>query len=119
MFSQLEEHVKTHSIRAAEDSAAVAVLETFLRSGGKINTNFASNDKWPNSDGTFEFVPNPLISRRPQQNFIVQIKGTHSATTWNGGIKYNLTSLGFPAEIAGNVTADPGILFVVLNKIIL
>ena len=115
MFSQLEEHVKTHSIRAAEDSAAVAVLETFLRSGGKINTNFASNDKWPNSDGTFEFVPNPLISRRPQQNFIVQIKGTHSATTWNGGIKYNLTSLGFPAEIACNVTADPGILFVVLN----
>ena len=31
-----------------------------------------------NFDGTFEFVADPSISRRPKQNFFVQIKGTGS-----------------------------------------
>ena len=56
------------------------MLQTFLRSNGKVNTNFASNDKWPNLDGKFEFVSNPDASRRPEQNFFVQIKGTHNST---------------------------------------
>ena len=51
-------------------------LITFLISDGKINTNFSCDDKWPNHDGTFEFVSNPELSRCPEQNFIVQIKGT-------------------------------------------
>lgn len=108
-------HVKTHSERSDEDRSAVTVLQTFLRSGGKINTNFLSNDKWPNSDGTFEFVSNPSISRQPKQNFFVQIKGSHIYTESEGKLKYSLKSLAFPAYIFCNVTLDPGILFVVLN----
>lgn len=71
----LRRHISTHSEHSAEDRAAVSTLETFLTSGGKINTNFSCDDKWPNHDGTFEFVSNPEISRCPEQNFIVQIKG--------------------------------------------
>ena len=63
----------------------------------------------------FEYVPNPDISRRPEQNFIVQIKGTHNYTENNGVISYSLKSLAFPAYIAYEITADPGILFIVLN----
>ena len=63
----------------------------------------------------FEYVPNPDISRRPEQNFIVQIKGTHVFNEKNGVISYSLKSLAFPAYIAYEVTADPGILFLVLN----
>lgn len=112
---QILRHIKTHSERSAEDRAAVGTLDFFLKSHGRINTNFASNDKWPNSDGTFEFVPNPDISRRPEQSFVVQIKGTHYYTEKDGGINYSLKSLAFPATICANVTFDPGILFVVLN----
>ncbi|WP_122643430.1 ATP-dependent DNA helicase [Luxibacter massiliensis] len=108
-------HLSTHSEHSAEDRAAVSTLETFLTSGGKINTNFSCDDKWPNHDGTFEFVSNPEISRCPEQNFMVQIKGTHDYKEVNGIISYRLTSLAFPAFIANNVTADPGILFIVLN----
>ncbi len=90
-------------------------LETFLTSDGKINTNFSCDDKWPNHDGTFEFVSEPEISRCPEQNFIVQIKGTHNYKDVDGIISYSLTSLAFPAFIASEVTADPGILFIVLN----
>lgn len=108
-------HISTHSERSAEDHAAVSTLETFLASDGKINTNFFCDDKWPNHDGTFEFVSNPEISRCPEQNFIVQIKGTHNYREKDGIISYSLTSLAFPAFIASEVTADPGILFVVLN----
>ena len=110
-----EQQVKTHTERSAEDSAAVSTLQSFLRSDGKINTNFAFNDKWPNTDGTFEFVPDPDISRRPKQNFFVQIKGTSSFSESDEGISYSLKSLAFPAFIANNVTLDPGILFVVTN----
>ena len=110
-----ERHISTHSGHSAEDRAAVSTLETFLTSGGKINTNFSCDDKWPNHDGTFEFVSNPEISRCPEQNFIVQIKGTHKYKEVDGIISYSLTSLAFPAFIANEVTADPGILFIVLN----
>ncbi len=108
-------HIATHSVRSAEDRAAVSTLETFLTSDGKINTNFSCDDKWPNHDGTFEFVSNPEISRCPEQNFIVQIKGTHNYRESDEIISYNLNSLAFPAFIANEVTADPGILFIVLN----
>ena len=112
----LEKHLSTHSERSNEDRAAIAILETFLRSNGKINTAFSADDKWPNHDGTFEFVENPDVSRRPKQNFFVQIKGTHVYTEQaSGGIKYSLKSLAFPAYICSNVSFDPGILFVVLN----
>ena len=69
--------IKTHTVHSDLDNAAVSVLENFLKSFGKINTNFAARDKWPNIDGTFEFVSNPDILRIPEQNFFVQIKGTH------------------------------------------
>ncbi|WP_077611609.1 ATP-dependent DNA helicase [Clostridium sp. Marseille-P2415] len=108
-------HISTHSERSNEDRAAVSTLETFLNSGGRINTNFSCDDKWPNHDGTFEFVSDPEISRSPEQNFIVQIKGTHNYKESGDTISYSLKSLAFPAFIAKEVTADPGILFIVLN----
>ena len=111
----IEKHIKTHTEKSAEDKAAVSTLEFFFRSNGRINPLFASNDKWPNTDGTFEYVADPDVSRRPKQNFFVQIKGSHSYREDNGIIKYSLQSLGFPATMAMDVTLDPGILFVVLN----
>lgn len=114
-YDLLKRHISTHSERSAEDRAAVSTLETFLASGGKINTNFSCDDKWPNHDGTFEFISNPEISRCPEQNFIVQIKGTHNYKEADGIITYSLKSLAFPAFIGNEVTADPGILFIVLN----
>lgn len=75
----VERHIKTHSVRSDEDRSAVTLLQVFLRSGGKINPNFEYGDKWPNTDGTFEFVSNPSVSRRPTQNFSVQIKGSSEA----------------------------------------
>lgn len=113
---QLQRHLKTHTERSDDDFSAVTMLKTFLRSGGKINTNFNERDKWPNTDGTFELVPNPELSRQPKQNYIVQIKGTTTARIFTDGIvKYQLQSLAFPAYIATEVTLDPGILFLVLN----
>ncbi len=115
-IEQVERHLKTHPKHSAEDKAAVTTLQNFLLSDGKINTNFFADDKWPNTDGTFEFVSNPEFSRRPLQSFCVQIKGTHYYNDEpNGNIKYSLKSLAFPAYIVKNVSADPGILFVVLN----
>ena len=111
----IERHVKTHTERSAEDAAAVTTLESFLNSEGKINCSFSYNDKWPNIDGYFEFVPNPDLSRRPIQNFVVQIKGVHGCIEKKGIIKYDLKSLAFPAFVALNVTLDPGILFVVFD----
>lgn len=111
----IERHIKTHTERSDEDYAAVSILKTFLRSDGKINPHFAEGDKWPNIDGTFEFVPEPSISRRPKQSFSVQIKGSGVYKENEGIIKYSLKSLGFPAYIYSHVTFDPGILFVVLN----
>lgn len=112
----IENHVKTHTERSAQDKATVSTLDFFLRSNGRINTSFASGDKWPNTDGMFEYVADPDISRRPKQNFFVQIKGSHLYKEENGKIKYLLHSLGFPATIATNLTIDPGILFVVLES---
>lgn len=113
--ANIERHIKTHTERSDDDRAAVSVLKTFLRSNGRINPSFASDDKWPNHDGTFEFVPDPDISRRPQQTFYVQIKGTRNYTEREGVIKYTLKDLAFPAFICGRVSLDPGILFVILN----
>ena len=45
----------------------------------------------------------------------MQIKGTHNFSEKNGVVSHCLKSLSFPAFIAKEVTADPGILFVVLN----
>lgn len=111
----IERHIATHTIRSSEDRSAVSFLESVLNPGGKICTSFSSDDKWPNHDGFFEFVSNPDISKSPRQNFIVQIKGTHNFTEQNGVVSYCLKSLSFPAFIAKEITADPGILFVVLN----
>ena len=68
----LERHIKTHSERSAEDVAAVTTLENFLNSNGRINCEFSRNDKKPNIDGFFEFVPEPEFNRRPVQTFFVQ-----------------------------------------------
>lgn len=111
----LKRHISTHTARSAEDRSAVSYLENVLNPEGRINTSFASDDKWPNHDGMFEYVSNPDKSRRPEQNFVVQIKGTHDYTESNGVISYSLKSLAFPAYIAYEVTSDPGILFIVLN----
>ena len=108
--------IKTHTVHSDLDNAAVSVLENFLKSFGKINTNFAARDKWPNIDGNFELVQNPDISRKPMQNFVVQIKGTDSNYEEDEEcLKYQLKSLAFPDYIKFEVTSDPGILFVVLN----
>ena len=111
----IERHVKTHTQRSAEDASAVNTLETFLDFDGRINCDFSKRDKWPNTDGFFELVPDPNLNRRPLQTFFVQIKGTHNYTEKDGILKYSLQSLAFPAFIATNTTLDPGILFVVLN----
>lgn len=112
----LNRHLKTHTVRAADDRAAITVLQTFLRFDGRINTNFQYGDKWPNTDGTFEFVSNPEISKRPEQNFIVQIKSTQdNYSEKDGVVNYSLQSLAFPVYILKEVTEDPGILFVVLH----
>lgn len=39
--ANIERHIKTHTERSDDDRAAVSVLETFLRSNGRINTSFA------------------------------------------------------------------------------
>lgn len=109
-------HIKTHSERSSEDVAAVNLLSVFLRSNGKLNPSFSSNDKWPNTDGVLELVSNPDLSRQPEQSFVVQIKGTiNYKETDNGDIKYSLKNLAFPAYVANEVTLNPGLLFVVLN----
>lgn len=112
---RIERHIATHTVHSAEDRSAVSFLESVLNPGGRICTSFSSDDKWPNHDGFFEYVSNPDISKSPKQNFIVQIKGTHNFSEKNGVVSYCLKSLSFPAFIAKEVTADPGILFVVLN----
>lgn len=111
----IEKHIATHTAHSAEDRSAVSYLESVLNPEGRICTSFSCDDKWPNHDGFFEYVSNPDISKIPKQNFIVQIKGTHDFSENNGVISYCLKSLSFPAFIANEVTADPGILFVVLN----
>jgi len=113
---QLQKHIKTHTERSVDDQNAVTILKTFLRSDGKINAKFAEGDKWPNTDGNFELVPHPEEARHPKYNFVVQIKGTTNVRAMeDGGVKYQLKSLAFPAYVAMNVTMDPGILFLVVN----
>lgn len=114
-IESLKNHISSHTGHSAEDRSAVHYLESVLNPEGRINTSFGCDDKWPNHDGMFEYVPNPDISRLPEQNFIVQIKGTHNYTENNRVISYNLKSLAFPAYVAYEVTAEPGILFIVLD----
>ena len=66
--NEVTRHIKTHAERSSEDQAAVHFLENHLKSDGRINLDFAAVDKWPNTDGRFEFVSNPDISRRPEQD---------------------------------------------------
>jgi len=91
----VERHIATHTERSAEDRSAVGFLKSVFAPGGQINDSFSADDKWPNHDGTFEFVSNPDVSRRPKQNFFVQIKGTHLYEEKDGVVKYSLKSLGF------------------------
>ena len=115
-LEQLQRHINTHTKSSADDQDAVATLQTFLRSGGKINTKFPTRDTWPNTDGSFELVPSPEQSRRPKQKFVVQIKGTSAVRiSQDGTVHYQLQDLAFPAYVASEVTLDPGILFLVLN----
>ena len=58
-----------------------------------IFNNFACNDTYPNIDGSFELVPNPDISRRPKQNFSVQIKGTSIENINKDGIPVGICSI--------------------------
>ena len=82
----IQRHITTHTVHSSEDRSAVSYLGSVLNPGGKINTAFSSDDKWPNHDGTFEYVSNPDISRQPVQNFSVQIKGTHIYEEWSSFI---------------------------------
>ena len=111
----IDRHIKTHSGTSSMDRAAVSVLQSFLRSKGKINWDFSDTDKWPNTDGFIEFVRDPSRSRAPEKRFIVQIKGTDRYVEAAGTVKYPLKSLGFPAFVFKKITADPGILFVVFH----
>lgn len=113
---QLERHIKSHTERSSDDRDAVSTLENFLKSGGKINYDFSCGDKWPNTDGMFELVPDPNRSRQPKQRFAVQIKGTnHARFSKDGILKYQLQSLAFPAYVAREITLDPSILFLVID----
>ena len=111
----IQRHINSHCERSVEDIAAVTTLKSLFKYDGKVIPNFAENDKWPNTDGTFEFVPDPDISRNPEQAFYVQIKGTRYCREEDGIVKFSLRDLAFPAFIYTNVTFDPGILFVVVN----
>ncbi len=113
--NSIERHIKTHSEKSVEDKAAVSSLEDVFSHDGKIITGFTANDKWPNHDGHFEYVKNPNISRQPVQEFIVQIKGTNNVCEKDGEISYSLRSLAFPAFMKKEVSANPGILFLVVN----
>ena len=113
--TSIEEHVNTHTKNSATDIAAVTTIKNLLKNDGKFYPAFSEYDKWPNIDGRFEFVPNPELSRKPEQNFFVQIKGTTVYTEKGGIIKYSLQDLSSPAFIHRKITLDPGILFVVLD----
>lgn len=43
--ANIERHIKTHSVRSDDDRTAVSVLETFLRSNGRINTGTGDGDR--------------------------------------------------------------------------
>ena len=48
----IQKHISTHTIHSTEDRSAVSYLESVLNPGGRINTAFSCDDKWPNHDGT-------------------------------------------------------------------
>lgn len=112
---RLDEIIKTHSRTEAIDSASITVLNSFLKSKGKINTNFKSCDKWPNTDGNFELMCDEGYEKVLIQNFIVQIKSTTLYSEEKEKIKYNLKNLSFFAYVCKEITLDPCILFLILN----
>ena len=67
--ASIEAHVHTHTQNSATDIAAVTTIKNLLKNDGKFFPAFSEYDKWPNIDGRFEFVPNPELSRKPEQNF--------------------------------------------------
>lgn len=81
----IERHVKTHTQSSAMDAAAVNTIESFIDYDVRFNCQFSKRDKWPNTDGYFELVPDPDVNKRPAQTFFVQIKGTHNFTEKDGG----------------------------------
>ena len=85
----IQRHINSHCERSVDDTAAVTTLKNLFKYDGKVIPNFAENDKWPNTDGTFEYVPNPDISRNPEQAFYVQIKGTRNYTEKDGILKFS------------------------------
>lgn len=56
----IEECVKTHTERSAEDVAAVTTVEFILNSNGRINCDFSKNDKWPNTAGFLNLFLIPM-----------------------------------------------------------
>lgn len=54
----IEQHIKTHTVNEEKDKQTVAFLECNLNKKGRIRTDFSDNDKWPNHDGTFEYIEN-------------------------------------------------------------
>lgn len=113
--ASISNHISTHTKNSVTDIATVTTIKNLFISDGKVIPDFSEYDKWPNIDGRFEFVPNPDLSRKPEQNFFVQIKGTTDYSERNGVIKYSLKDLAFPAFMHQRTTLDPGILFVVLD----
>ena len=73
----IQRHIATHTIRSAEDRSAVRYLESVLNPGGKINTAFSCDDKWPNHDGTFEYVSNLIIMKNKMVQFVIVLKAYH------------------------------------------
>lgn len=61
----IEQHIKTHTVTEEMDKQAVSFLEYNLNKNGKIRTDFSDNDKWPNHDGTFEYIEDPNVSGIP------------------------------------------------------
>lgn len=114
--ADIERHLKRHTARSKDDYDAVATLESFFRSGGRLHPLFERGSTEPNTDGRFELVPDPSRSEKPVRNFFVQIKGTNAE--WkerDGFILYRLRDLAFPAYILKEVTLDPGLLIVVFG----
>lgn len=109
-----ENHISSHTENSFRDSQAVHGLQSLLEEFGRIKTEFACDDKWPNTDGRFELISDPEISNIPSQSFIVQIKSTTIRNFQGDDFTYQLKDLAFPQYIRDEVTADPGILFVVL-----
>ena len=105
---QLQRYSNTHTAWSGDDRDAVTMLQAFLGSGGKSVRGSRLKTRWPNTDGTFELVPSPEVSRRPKRSFVVQSKGTSTPQiSLDGAVHYRLRDLAFPAYVALEVTLGP------------